>query len=144
MPRTPGAIAQTLAVGESKASGMYFFICLVICILFTTSGPRESGVTPLFPSPTTSTVAELISQSSSLFISFPIRPATEAKSSGDLVSSSGASRVMYIPCFLPRRDAASSLVMRMRLIKTSPSCDSSSSIPVISGFISRASAARSV
>ena len=53
MPKTPGDIALTGLASLSIASGTYSIICLVISISCTTFGPNESGVTYIFPNPTT-------------------------------------------------------------------------------------------
>ena len=53
VPRTPGEIALTILVPSSKYCGKYFFICLVTSISLITFGPSASGVTYIFPKPTT-------------------------------------------------------------------------------------------
>ena len=146
-PNTPGAIAHTLGISKSNASGMCSLICLVTKTRSATRGPRESGVTPRLPRPTTSTVPLLSFVSGSGINSVSSRrrhcDTCANKSSGRCVRAS-ASSVMYLPCALPSFCAAVSLNISMRLIFISPSFVSSSRMPSMSGLSSRISAARSV
>ena len=146
-PNTPGAIAHTLGISKSNASGICSLICLVTKTRSATRGPRESGVTPRLPRPTTSTVPLLSFVSGSGINSESSRcrhcDTCANKSSGRCVRAS-ASSVTYLPCALPSLCAAVSLNISMRLIFISPSFVSSSRMPSISGLSSRISAARSV
>ena len=54
IPSTPGDIADTGLVSSGIIFGMYSNMCLVTSISGTTLGPNASGVTYLFPRPTTS------------------------------------------------------------------------------------------
>ena len=54
VPNTPGDIALISLVPFSTYCGKYFIICLVTSISFITFGPKLSGVTYMFPNPTTS------------------------------------------------------------------------------------------
>ena len=54
VPKTPGDIALISLVPSSTYCGKYFITCLVTSISFITFGPKLSGVTYIFPSPTTS------------------------------------------------------------------------------------------
>ena len=53
IPRTPGDIAETGLVSSGITLGIYSKMCLVTSISGTTLGPKASGVTYKFPSPTT-------------------------------------------------------------------------------------------
>ena len=53
VPITPGAIALTSLIPSLTSSGFIKNICLVTITLSITNGPKESGVTLIFPSPTT-------------------------------------------------------------------------------------------
>ena len=55
VPSTPGETALTSLVPSSTYCGKYFIICLVTSISFITFGPKLSGVTYIFPRPTTKT-----------------------------------------------------------------------------------------
>ena len=59
VPSTPGQIPLTSLVFGSTNSFAKCIKCLVISTFFITFGPKESGVTYSFPSPTTSTDLEL-------------------------------------------------------------------------------------
>ena len=53
VPKTPGDIALTGLEFSSIYCGKYFIIWRVTSMSFITFGPNESGVTYIFPSPTT-------------------------------------------------------------------------------------------
>ena len=143
IPSTPGAMAHEAGTSPSNASGMYCLICLVICTFDTTSGPSESGVTPLLPRPTTRIVLEEL-----IFSRLRISSASNLVVSSNIsfvrVSSSWESSVMYVPFFLPICFAATSFRILIRLISILPFCTVSSSIPDSSLLSSLSSAARSV
>ena len=67
VPKTPGEIALTGLVFLSKYCGTYFNRCLVISISFITFGPNASGVTYIFPKPTTNISCSLLTYSSIIF-----------------------------------------------------------------------------